>query len=318
MKLSDFTVALEKVALPLAKKNNLSVFIARADAVYPLASGNKLYKLLPTIDYAKRNNYQQILSFGGAFSNHIHALALYTQAVGLKSIAIIRGEKEYAKNPTLSVARAAGMTLIFVDRATYRRRYDKDYLQQLQQQYPKALLLAEGGSNALALQGCAELMRQINQQYLQMNQVLPDEIAVACGTGTTFSGLVIGAEREQYLHGYLVVKDYSVPLKVDELLSHHNQRYTLHSADCGGYAKLDAQLLAFILMFLEQTHLLLDPIYTSKMCYRIMQQIEAGQFKRGSKLVIVHSGGLQAWHGMKQKVISLSDHHTWQKIEASL
>lgn len=318
MKLSDFIVGLEKINLPVAKKNKISLFVARVDAVYPLASGNKLYKLLPTIDYATRNNYQQILSFGGAFSNHIHALALYTQAVGLKSIAIIRGEQAYANNPTLSVAKAAGMSLVFVDRATYKRRYDNDYLQELQRQYPEALLLPEGGSNDLALQGCAELMRQINQQYLQMNKVLPDEIAVACGTGTTLSGLVIGAEINQFIRGYLVVKDSSVPTKVESLLAEQNKQYTLHAADYTGYAKLDAPLLAFILTFLQQTNILLDPIYTSKMCYSIMEQIEEERFKTGTKLVIVHSGGLQAWHGMKQKVISLSGHSEWQKIEAYL
>ncbi|MCK5918453.1 MAG: pyridoxal-phosphate dependent enzyme [Cocleimonas sp.] len=320
MNLSDFTVPIVTINLPLADKYGISVAMARVDTVHPLASGNKLYKLLPNIDYALQNNYQQILSFGGAFSNHIHALALYAQSVGLQSIAIIRGEKEYANNSTLSTATAAGMRLVFVDRATYKRRYDKDYLQQLQQQYPEALIIPEGGSSELALQGCTELMRQINKSCLQRDDSIPDTVAVACGTGMTFSGLMNGAQPDQTVQGYLVVKDHSVAKRVDDLLANHSQHqpYKMHYADLGGYAKFKAPLLEFILEFLQQTNILLDPIYTSKMCYCIMQQIEAGQFKVGSKLVIVHSGGLQAWYGMKRKVVMLAGDYAWQKIEGYL
>ena len=320
MNLSDFTIPIETINLPIADKYGVTLAMARADSVHPLASGNKLYKLFPNIEYAQQNNYQQLLSFGGAFSNHIHALALYSQSVGLQSIAIIRGEKEYASNPTLSAATAAGMKLVFVDRATYKRRYDKDYLQQLQQQYPQALIIPEGGSSELALQGCTELMQQINKSCLQRDDALPDAVAVACGTGMTFSGLVNGAQPNQSLQGYLVVKDKSVPERVDNLLAKHSQNhnYKIHSADFGGYAKFKAPLLDFILEFLQQTDILLDPIYTSKMCYLILQQIEAGQFKAGSKLVILHSGGLQAWHGMKRHVATLAGNKAWKKIEAYL
>jgi len=313
-------LTLETFALPLATKPALTVSIARADRIHPLASGNKFYKLLPTIDYAKRHHYSQLLSFGGAFSNHIHALALYSQAVGLQSIAIIRGEKQYASNPTLSVATKAGIRLVFVDRATYKRRHDADYLQQLQQHYPKALIIPEGGSHQLALQGCAELMRQINQCCLAMYGTTPNTVAVACGTGTTLAGLVNGAEADQFIQGYLVLKDSSVREKVAALVappSRYNG-YQIHAADLGGYAKFDTQLLNFILDILQQTNILLDPIYTAKMCYCLMQQIEAGQFKAGSHLVVLHSGGLQAWYGMKKKVIRLSGYKAWEKIEAYL
>lgn len=320
MNLSNFTVPIETINSPIADKVGVSILMARTDSIHPLASGNKLYKLLPNIDYAQQNNYQQLVSFGGAFSNHIHALALYSQSVGLQSIAIIRGEKEYASNPTLRAATTAGMTLVFVDRATYKRRYDKDYLHQLQQQYPQALIIPEGGSSELALQGCTELMQQINKSCLQVDNSIPDAVAVACGTGITFAGLVNGAQSNQTIRGYLAVKDHSVPERVDRLLAKHSQQqhYKIHPADLGGYAKLKAPLLDFILGFLQQTNILLDPIYTSKMCYQIMQQIEAGQFEVGSKLVIVHSGGLQAWYGMKHTVVKLAGDNTWQKIKAYL
>jgi 1-aminocyclopropane-1-carboxylate deaminase len=320
MNLKHITVAVDKISLPIADKKGISLLIARVDQVHPLASGNKLYKLLPNIQFAQQHNYQQLLSFGGAFSNHIYALALYAQSIGMQSIAIIRGEKEYARNPTLSAATAAGMTLVFVDRVTYRRRHDADYLQQLQQEYPNAFIIPEGGSSKYALQGCRLLMQHINQASLQIHNTLPDIVTVACGTGTTFSGLVMGAKATQWIQGYLVVKDQGVITTVDHLVANtlSTPAYALHAADLGGYAKFDAQLLGFILTFLEQTAILLDPIYTSKMCYCLMQQIAAGQFKTGSQLVIVHTGGLQAWHGMKEKVIKLSDNRVWQKIEAYL
>jgi len=112
MNLNDFSLTIEAPSVAIAKKKGISLWIARADKVHPLASGNKLYKLLPNIEYAKQHNYSQLLSFGGAFSNHIYALALYSESVGLQSVAIIRGEKEYALNPTLSAAMQARYFLL--------------------------------------------------------------------------------------------------------------------------------------------------------------------------------------------------------------
>jgi 1-aminocyclopropane-1-carboxylate deaminase len=135
------TLRIQKVQNKLVKEAGLLLFMARADLIHPLASGNKIYKLMPNIEYAKANGYTEILSFGGAFSNYIHALALMANKYGLKSIGIIRGEKEYAKNPTLQEAQAAGMQLEFVNRNDYKRRSDSDYLSNLQKKYPKALIV---------------------------------------------------------------------------------------------------------------------------------------------------------------------------------
>ena len=318
--LNDFTLSIDPVSLPVAEKMGVSLQVVRADKVHPLASGNKIYKLQPNIDYLKQPSYQQLLSFGGAFSNHIHALALYAQSLGLQSIGIIRGEEKYASNPTLSAASQAGMRLLFVDRNTYRRRHDVDYLQALQQQYPKAFIIPEGGSNKLALQGCAVLMQQINQGYLDNKLEVPDVVTVACGTGTTFAGLVTGALQHQTVHGYLVLKDQSVYTNVDQLLYDKisNSQHTIQSADFGGYAKFDIELLNFILEFLEQTNILLDPIYTSKMCRQLIKNIEDGKYKAGSSIAIVHSGGLQAWYGMKDRVIRLGDENAWATIANKL
>jgi len=262
-------LVIENIKFPVLNQANIKLSIARADQIHPLASGNKFYKLAPVIEYAKRNNYKQLLSFGGAFSNHIHALALTAQAHGLVSIGIIRGESTYAKNPTLQGAQTSGMQLQFVDRTTYKRRYDKDYVSQLQQQYPEALIIPEGGSSQLAIQGCAVLAREIN--CLQKS----DFLAVASGTGATVAGIACGLNDDQSAIGYAVLKDESLSERIQTFIRQENSNVSvkIEKADFGGYAKLDKTLLDFIIQWLDKTGILLDPIYTSKMCMRLMQQI---------------------------------------------
>lgn len=318
--LQNFDLSLEIISLESAEKAGVRLVMVRADQVSPLASGNKLYKLLPTIEAAQADGYQQLLSFGGAFSNHLHALALYAESVGLSSVGIVRGEAAYASNPTLRVAMKAGMRLHFVDRATYKRRDDADYLQQLQQQFPNALIIPEGGSNTYAVAGCTVLMQTINQTCLNDFGVIPDYFAAACGTGTTFAGLVRGAEKNQQGRGYLVLKDPRVIARVSASVGNKStpSEYEIVAADYGGYAKFNADLLAFILQFLATTGILLDPIYTSKMCRCLVSQVESGEFASGSTVVLVHSGGLQAWYGMKQKVVRLAGDAAWDKISNAL
>ena len=315
--LDQFNVPLERLSLAVSDYANISLFMARIDQIHPLASGNKLYKLLPNIEFAQKQGIQQLLSFGGAFSNHIHALALYAQSEKMRSIGMIRGEAAYANNPTLRIAKQAGMTLVFMDRVHYRQRHDQQFLARLQQRYPQTLIIPEGGSNALARQGCRILAQQINQTCWQQEGMTPDVITVACGTGTTFVGLVEGAASMQRVRAYLVVKDASVYQTVNLLLVGQQgvARYQMDAADFGGYAKLDATLISFILQFLEQTDILLDPIYTSKMCQRVIQQIDQGMFSRGSSVVMVHSGGLQAWYGMNKRVVQTAGEAAWGKIK---
>ena len=295
--------------------SGVSLSMARADLIHPLASGNKIYKLMPNIEFAKVNGYRELVSFGGAYSNHIHALALMANKYDLKSIGIIRGEEAYSVNPTLQDAQKAGMKLEFVSRQDYRQRNDKVYLQALQQRYPDALIIPEGGSSQKAIAGCTKLSRQINQIHKT------DIITVACGTGATLAGLVCGALENQGVIGYAVLRDESLLNRVDTFMQTEidtKKNVKIESADFGGYAKLDKTILDFILDWLEQTGILLDPIYTSKMCMKLMQQIELREFKAGTNITMVHSGGLQGWRGMKSQVIKLVGDDGWRKIEAQL
>lgn len=307
-------IKIQKVSLNSAISHDISISMVRADLLHPLASGNKIFKLLPNLQFAKDNSYSEILSFGGAFSNHIHALALMTQKHGLKSIGIIRGEKEYATNPTLQDAQNAGMKLVFVSRKDYKRRNETEYLSELQLQYPNTLILPEGGSSQLAINGCSQLAKEIDKQ------VIGDILAVPCGTGATFAGLICGSSFKQ-IYGYAVLTDDSLSNRIEDFIKKEHctkSNYKIVAADYGGYAKLNSELLDFIFDWLEQTGILLDPIYTSKMCMRIMQQIEAGEFQAATKITMIHSGGLQGWRGMKKCVIQLAGEDKWNKVLSHL
>lgn len=306
------TLEIQTLAHPIAKSAGITLNIARADLLHPLASGNKFYKLAPNLEYAKQQGFKRLLSFGGAFSNHIHALALTAQAHGFSSIGIIRGEAEYARNPTLQDAQSAGMQLQFVSRDDYRRRNNADYLKVLQDQFPEALIIPEGGSNQLAIQGCKQLANEINAKHEA------DIITVACGTGATLAGIVCGLNNEQTAIGYAVLKDKSLQKRVDDFIKKedcHHDLYHIELADFGGYAKMDKALLNFIFEWLEQTGILLDPIYTGKMCMRLMQKIASGEFKEGTSITLLHSGGLQGWRGMKSQFVKLLGEEKWGKLE---
>ena len=290
--------------------------MACLDKQHPLASGNKFYKLKPHFEFAKQQGITQLISFGGAYSNHIHALALFAKEQGFKTIGIIRGEVEYADNPTLQDVQQAGMQLQFVSREEYRLRHNQDYLDTLQQRYPDALIIPEGGSSQLAIKGCAQIVDEINQANTF------DVLCTASGTGATFAGLVTGLADKQRAIAYVALKDTSLPQRVEQFLQHDKanlkKQYQIEAADFGGFAKLDKALLEFVFDWLEQTGILLDPIYTSKMCMRLVQQIEAGEFAEGTSICIIHSGGLQGWRGMQQRVIQLMGKKKWHQLGSLL
>lgn len=305
---------LEKINMALCNKANIKLVMLRADLIHPLASGNKFYKLAPTIERSQLQKFNCLLSFGGAYSNHIHALALSAQARGISSIGIIRGEASYASNPTLKDAQQAGMQLEFVDRLTYKRRADDDYLNQLQQRYPDALIIPEGGSNQEAVKGCGKLADEIN------DLIRADIITVAAGTGATAAGIACRVNKSQTVIAYAVLKDETLDKRIKAFISNEGSSVdvNIEQADFGGYAKLSKQLLDFILNWLDITGILLDPIYTAKMCMRLMQQIESAEFARSTTIVMIHSGGLQGWRGMQQRVVALSGQESWDKINAYL
>ena len=206
-------ILIQQIKNENALTTGIKIYMARADTLHPLASGNKIYKLRPNLEYAKANNITRILSFGGAYSNHVHALALMANAYGLESTAIIRGESDYANNQTLQDAQAAGMQLEFINRLEYRKRNEEAYLVELQKRFPDTLIIPEGGSSQLAISGCAQLARDVNAVHQC------DIIAIPCGTGATLGGIVCGLAENQKAIGYSVLKDQALEERVATFIS---------------------------------------------------------------------------------------------------
>ena len=280
------------------EKHGVELSILRIDQINTHVSGNKWFKLKYNLESAQSAGAKQVLSFGGAYSNHIHALAWAGNALGIKTVGVIRGEKEYADNPTLSDAASWGMELRFVDRKTYRQRTDPNFHQQLRRELDDFYLIPEGGSNAEAVKGCIEIVPSAVKDDFS-----PTHIVAACGTGGTLSGLVVGNPEVKVL-GIPVLKNASflqddIRSLIDSTgyVDPKNWHLDLYG-HFGGYAKQSAELRQFCDDFFNCHGVLLDPVYTGKMMLRLWQLIEEGKFPSGSRIMAVHTGGLQGIRGM--------------------
>jgi 1-aminocyclopropane-1-carboxylate deaminase len=298
---------LQKIYHPLFEKHQLCISIKRDDIIHPIISGNKWRKLKFNLHYAKAHNYAGIVSFGGSFSNHIHALAFACQHNGLKSIGIIRGEKEYASNFTLTMAQRWGMKLNFVDRKTYRLREDKDYLAQLHKKHPDYLLVPEGGSNALALTGVGEIITELNQQCEF------DTLLTPVGSGGTLAGLIQADNNQHQLLGISVLKQNGYLNEQVQRLLGNKQQYTrwqiLAEFHRGGYAKFSQDDAQQILDFNQETGFIFEPVYSGKMILALLDLIKQGYFPKGHRIVLLHTGGLQGIGGMVER--GLLDGNDW-------
>lgn len=296
---------LQQIIHPLFEKYQLTVSIKRDDAIHPIVSGNKWRKLKFNLHHAKTHNYTGVISFGGSFSNHINALAFSCQQQGLKSIGIIRGEKEYASNFTLSMAKKWGMELHFVDRKTYRLREDTDYLTRLKQQYPDYHFVPEGGSNKLALGGVGEVITELNQQCEF------DTLLTPVGSGGTLAGLIQSDNNQHNLLGIAVLKqDGYLSEQVKLLLasdSHFDNWHILSEFHRGGYAKFSKEDEQRLVSFNSQTGFVFEPVYSGKMILALLDLIEQNYFPRGHRIVLLHTGGLQGIGGMLERNLLNSD-----------
>ncbi len=299
-----FISSVQKINHQLFIKRKLNVHIKRDDLIHPIISGNKWRKLKYNIEYAKNEGYEGILSFGGAYSNHIHALAYATKQQCIKSIGIIRGEQHYQKNSTLSQAINWGMNCQFVDRKTYRLRNNAEYLADLQQQYVNYFIVPEGGSNTLALPGVGEVITELNQQLNYDTLILP------VGSGGTFSGL-INADRGQHeLLGIAVLKEADhiqqqmQPLlnKTNTVASPSNRKWQLlKDFHRGGYAKFSKEDEQKIYQFSQETGILFEPVYSGKMVLALLDLIANDYFTAGQTIVLLHTGGLQGLNGLVEQ-----------------
>jgi 1-aminocyclopropane-1-carboxylate deaminase len=294
---------LQLIPHPVATKHGVRLLLWRDDLLNPDLPGNKARKLKYNLVAAREQGHTRLLTFGGAYSNHLAAVAAAGRLHGFDTIGLVRGEEHTPLNPTLARCVADGMQLHYLDRTTYRRRTEPEFLAEIQQQFGPAYLLPEGGTNNLALRGVAELIGEL-RQHTDF-----DAIAVAAGTGGTLAGLLLGLAESSYparALGIAALKGASfLQAEIDSLTQAATGQsltnYELHlDYHFGGYAKLPPELRAFIQGFEADFGVLLDPIYTNKLLFGVLDLIECGHFAPGSTVVVVHTGGLQAWAGFGQ------------------
>ncbi|MFD2569283.1 1-aminocyclopropane-1-carboxylate deaminase/D-cysteine desulfhydrase [Spirosoma soli] len=277
---------LQLLADPFPERVDIKLFLKRDDLLHPLVSGNKWRKLKYNLLAAKEQEYDTLLTFGGAYSNHLYATAAAGQVFDFRTIGIVRGDElaTAPRNSTLAFCEACGMRLHFVNRTDYRRKDEPDYLRELQNMFGTGYVLPEGGTNELAMQGTAEVVPEIITQLGQIS----DYICCPVGTGGTVAGLARTAPDQTTVLGFLSIKapDFQLPISSPSV-----QLLTDYSF--GGYAKTTPDLLTFIKTFERRTGVLLEQVYTGKMLYGIYDLARQGYFADGATVVAVHTGGLQ-------------------------
>jgi len=275
---------ISSIQWPCLMEQDIQLDLLRIDVLHPEISGNKWFKLKYNITYALEHNYNTLISFGGAYSNHLHALAYAGFEAGLKTIGIVRGEP--VDNPTLSDCVRWGMELQFISREKYKQKKEPHYLEELQHAYPHAMLIPEGGSNDLGLKGCTEIISITDTTCY-------DVFACAIGTGTTFCGIANALLPHQDALGYTALKQGEYLKETFEKEISHPRWQLQTEAHCGGFGKRNQELLDFMARFQAEQHIELDVVYTGKMCLGLQKDIEQNRFRHGTKILAIHTGGLQ-------------------------
>jgi len=282
----------QKIELP--EQLGISLYLKREDRIHPVISGNKYRKLKYNILEAEKLGYEKLLSFGGAFSNHIAAVASVGQEFGFKTIGVIRGEELQSKiedNPTLNYAQNCGMQFKFINRETYRQKNSKAFNESLKKDFDHFYLIPEGGTNELAIKGCEEILAVKDLDF--------DFVCCSVGTGGTIAGLINSSKSSQQVLGFPALKGGFLKNEITKFAKKINWELVT-DYHFGGYAKVSKELIDFINEFKDKNEIQLDPVYTGKMMYGVMDLIQKGFFPKGSKILAIHTGGLQGIKGMNK------------------
>ena len=264
---------------------NLPIGVLRLDLIDPEISGNKWFKLKYNIIEARQSGKKSILTFGGAFSNHIAATAKACYLEGIQSIALVRGESDALQNPTLSKAKELGMEFVFLSREEYKKKHELDFLSSLQTKYPNSYIIPEGGNNELGELGCAEILNQSTEEF--------NQIFCAVGTGSTFKGIGKSIKSNQFLTGINVL-NYQAQSNIKNTIINNDYHF-------GGYAKHNSVLIDFKNWLEKKCGIELDYIYTAKLFYAVFDMIEKKHISTQDNCLIIHSGGLQGNAGYKKR-----------------
>ncbi|MFT7129451.1 MAG: 1-aminocyclopropane-1-carboxylate deaminase [Gammaproteobacteria bacterium] len=289
----------------------VELFVCRLDLYDSTMSGNKFFKLKYNIEEAKKREYKQLLSFGGAYSNHIHAMAIAGNRSGIATVGVIRGAEDRPLSETLTDAVNEGMTLHFVSREDYRLRSNISYQDRWLAEYPDSYIIPEGGGNVLGMKGCMEIIPLIQKSMKKDFDV----VALPCGTGSTLAGIIASMPELKEVLGIAVLKGaqyLDVNVKgylqhIDELTRDEGQKNICsnwsinHNHHCGGYAKVTPELAHFIIDFQRQHDVPLEPVYSGKLFLALFKLIASGEIS-GKRIVAIHTGGLQGLRGMKKQI----------------
>ena len=290
-------VSTTKITNSIPDRSKVELSVLRLDKIDRMISGNKYFKLKYNLAEARDKNYESILTFGGAFSNHIVATAAAGKIAGLHTIGIIRGEKMTPLNPSLSFAESCGMQLHFISRSDYRKKNESGYLHFLKNRFGDCFIIPEGGANKNGIRGCAEILNYCNKDF--------DVVCCSCGTGTMLAGIILSLNPGQKAIGFSALKNGTfLNTEIEKFLTDFNflgnKNYEIKTEyHFGGYGKINDSLVSFFKKFLTENSIELDMIYTSKMLFGVFDLIEKNYFKPYTKILAIHSGGVQGNEGFK-------------------
>lgn len=288
----------QEIIDPFLENKGVQLFIQRDDLLHPDVSGNKFRKLKYNIQYAIDQGYETILTFGGAYSNHIAATAAAAKLANLKSIGLIRGEKQIPLNHTLQTAVDNGMELHYVSRTDYRRKQEEVFLEELNSKFGFVFIIPEGGTNQLAIKGVGEMKADWQEAY--------DFIAVPFGSGGTSVGIYSVLDNQQLLifsalKGDNVSDEFKSVLTENHIVDNGNWKM-MNQYHFGGYAKVKPELVDFVNEFKKNHKIQLDLIYNGKMLFGLYDLIKSDYFSRETKLLAIHTGGIQGNKGMEERL----------------
>lgn len=278
------------------QNSSIELFIRREDLIHPFVSGNKFRKLKYNLHQAHNESQTTLLTFGGAFSNHIAATAYAGKENGFKTIGVIRGDELESKinqNPTLKFAQDCGMKFDFVSREQYQLKESNDFIEKLEQKFGSFYLIQEGGTNDLAIKGCEEILSEEDDKY--------DFICCSIGTGGTISGLINNSFSHQKILGFPALKGDFLQKDICKFAKKENWEL-ITDYHFGGYGKVSVELIEFINLFYKQNTIPLDPIYTGKLVFGVIDLINKKYFPENSKILLIHTGGIQGVEGMNLKL----------------
>ncbi|AYB35458.1 1-aminocyclopropane-1-carboxylate deaminase/D-cysteine desulfhydrase [Chryseolinea soli] len=271
---------------PAFAEAGIRVMLKREDLNHPYVSGNKWWKLKYNLEKVFQHPSKTLLTFGGAYSNHLYAAAAACHELGFRSIGVVRGEEHPLLNDTLQFAKDRGMQLHYVSRESYRHKTEADFIETLEKEFSSFVLVPEGGSNEEAVQGASEFAASLDPSF--------DYLCCPVGTGGTLAGLIRGYPPTKTVLGFSALKGaYGMAEEIQRWCPSKTNWQLITDYHFGGYAKFTPDLLQFIVQFKEDHGVPLEPIYTGKMMSGIFDLIKQGFFKRGSTLLAIHTGGLQ-------------------------